>query len=152
MKSYTYTPDGDGKGKEGDIPADMAEAATKGHEALVEMVAEGNDALLEEFFAEGTLPVEHIVDGLRQAVRDMRIVPILCMSALHDVATDQVARFHGGLLSGSDRPRDRYGIGERHRDAAQGRRLRARVRLSCSRPLPTRLPAACRTSRSCQGQ
>jgi len=49
MKSYTYTPDGDGKGKEGDIPADMAEAATKGHEALVEMVAEGNDALLEEF-------------------------------------------------------------------------------------------------------
>ncbi len=93
MKSYTYTPDGDGKGKEGDIPADMADAATKGHEALVEMVAEGNDALLEEFFAEGTLPVEHIVDGLRQAVRDMRIVPILCMSALHNIATDQAADF-----------------------------------------------------------
>jgi elongation factor G len=93
MKAYTYSPDGDGKGKEGDIPADMADAATKAHEALVEMVAEGNDALLEEFFAEGTLPVEHIVDGLSQAVREMRIFPILCASALHNVGTDQVVDF-----------------------------------------------------------
>ena len=66
MKAYTYTLDGDGKGKEGEIPADYADAAQKAHEALVEMVAEGNDALLEEFFDEGTLPVEHIVDGLRR--------------------------------------------------------------------------------------
>src|SRR5205085_10471170 len=70
MKAYTYTPDGDGKGKESDIPADAADAASKAHEALVEMIAEGNDALLEEFFAEGTLPVEHIVEGLRQGIRE----------------------------------------------------------------------------------
>ena len=68
MKAYTYTPDGDGKGKEGDIPADLADAAQKAHEALVEMVAEGNDALMEEFFDKGTLPAEHILDGLRQAM------------------------------------------------------------------------------------
>src|SRR6185503_11853495 len=54
MKAYTYTADGDGKGKEGDIPADLADAAQKAHEALVEMVAEGNDALMEEFFEKGT--------------------------------------------------------------------------------------------------
>ena len=53
MKAYTYAPDGDGKGKEGAIPADLAEAAQTAHEALVEMVAEGNDALLEEFFDKG---------------------------------------------------------------------------------------------------
>src|SRR5947209_7458678 len=41
MKAYTYTPDGDGKGKESEIPADLAEAAQKAHEALVEMAAEG---------------------------------------------------------------------------------------------------------------
>ena len=52
-------------GKESDIPSDLAEAAKAAHEALVEMVAEGNDALLEEFFAEGTLPVDHILDGQR---------------------------------------------------------------------------------------
>src|SRR6185436_3077809 len=62
MKAYTYTPDGDGKGKEGEIPADMAEAAQKAHEALIEMVAEGNDALMEEYFDKGTLPAEHILE------------------------------------------------------------------------------------------
>ncbi len=90
MKSYIYTNDGDGKGKEGDIPADLADAAKNGHEALIEMVAEGNDALLEEFFEKGTLPVEHILDGLREAVRQKRIYPVLCASSLHNVGTDLI--------------------------------------------------------------
>src|SRR5713101_3547855 len=90
MKSYTYSPDGDGKGKESEIPADMADAAQKAHEALIEMVAEGNDALMEEYFDKGTLPVEHIVEGLRQAVRDRRIYPVLCASALHNVGSDLI--------------------------------------------------------------
>jgi elongation factor G len=93
MKSYTYTPDGDGKGKEGEIPASLAEAAAAAHEVLVEMVAEGNDSLLEEFFAEGTLPVEHILDGLKQAVRELRIFPVLCASGLHNIGTDQILNF-----------------------------------------------------------
>ncbi len=93
MKAYTYTPDGDGKGKEGEIPADLADAALKAHEALIEMVAEGNDALLEEFFEQGTLPVEHILDGLRAAVREMRIYPVLCASALRNIGTDLILNF-----------------------------------------------------------
>ncbi len=93
MKSYTYAVDGDGKGKEGDIPAAMADAAQTAHEALVEMVAEGNDALLEEFFDKGTLPVEHIRDGLRQALRDMRLFPVLCASSLHNIGTDLILNF-----------------------------------------------------------
>jgi elongation factor G len=93
MKAYTYTNDGDGKGKEGDIPADLADAAQKGHEALIEMVAEGNDALLEEFFEKGTLPVEHILDGLRDAVRGMRIFPVMCAAPLHNVSSDAILNF-----------------------------------------------------------
>jgi elongation factor G len=93
MKAYTYTPDGDGKGKEGDIPADLADAAQKAHEALIEMVAEGNDSLMEEFFEKGSLPVEHIVDGLKQGVRDQRIFPVLCASALHNIGTDLILNF-----------------------------------------------------------
>ena len=53
MKAYTYTPDGDGKGKESEIPANLEDAAQKAHEALIEMVAEGNDALMEQFFEHG---------------------------------------------------------------------------------------------------
>ena len=93
MKSYTYTPDGDGKGKEGDIPGDLADAAKSGHEALVEMVAEGNDALMEEFFEQGTLPVEHIVEGLQLAIRERRIFPVLCASSYQNIATDRILSF-----------------------------------------------------------
>src|SRR5262245_42490638 len=90
MKAYTYTPDGDGKSKEGESPAGLADAAQKAHEALVEMVAEGNDALMEEFFAEGTLPPEHIIDGLKQGIKELRIFPVLAASSLHNIGTDQI--------------------------------------------------------------
>ena len=90
MKAYTYTPDGDGKGRESDIPADLADLAQKAHEGLVEMVAEGNDALMEEFFDKGTLAPEHMVEGLKQALREMRVYPVLCASALHNIGTDLI--------------------------------------------------------------
>jgi elongation factor G len=93
MKSYCYKPGGDGAGKEGDIPTPLEEAAKRAHEELVEMIAEGNDELLEEFFSTGTLPLEHIVSGLQQAVAERRIFPILCAAACPNVATDQVANF-----------------------------------------------------------
>jgi elongation factor G len=93
MKAYSYTPDGDGKGKEADIPAELADDAQKAHEALVEMVAEGNDALMEEFFEKGTLPVEHILEGVRAAVKEMRLCPVLCYSALHNIGSDQILNF-----------------------------------------------------------
>ena len=50
MKAYTYSMGGNGKGKEGPIPAELAEEAKAAHEALVELVAEGKDELMEEFF------------------------------------------------------------------------------------------------------
>src|SRR5207244_6988025 len=93
MKAYTYSPDGDGKGKETEIPADLTEAAQKGHEALIEMVAEGNDALMEEYFDKGTLPVEHILECLRSATLERRMFPVLCGSCLHNVGTDQLMNF-----------------------------------------------------------
>jgi elongation factor G len=93
MKAYTYTIDGDGKGKESDIPASAAEAASKAHEALVEMVAEGNDALMEEFFAEGTLPLDDLMAGLRLGIKERRIYPVLCASGLHNIGSDLILNF-----------------------------------------------------------
>ena len=107
MKAYTYTPDGDGKGKEGEIPADMADAAQKAHEALVEMAAEGDDALLEEFFENGTLPTEHIVDGLKKGIRELRIYPVMCGSAYHNVGSDQILNFITDFLPA---PNEREGV------------------------------------------
>jgi elongation factor G len=93
MRAFTYTPDGDGKGKESDIPAEYADAAKAAHEALVEIVAEGNDELMEEFFDKGTLPTDHMIEGLKTAVRELKVFPILCSSALHNIGADRILDF-----------------------------------------------------------
>ncbi len=93
MKAHVYTPDGDGKAKIEDIPADLAEAAKEAHEALVEMVAEGDDKLMEEFFEKGTLPVEDLTTGLREAVIAKRIYPVLASSALKNIGSETILSF-----------------------------------------------------------
>ncbi|HXW55652.1 MAG TPA: elongation factor G [Candidatus Cybelea sp.] len=93
MKALIYAPDGDGKAKIEDIPADMAEEAKAAHEALVELVAEGEDELMQEFFEKGTLPPEDLKKGLQEEVRDRKIFPVLLSSALHNVGTDAILNF-----------------------------------------------------------
>jgi elongation factor G len=93
MKALLYAPDGDGKAKIEEIPADLAEEAKAAHEALVEMVAEGDDALMQEFFDEGTLPVEDLKKGLRGAVLAKRIFPVMLSSVLHNIGPDAILNF-----------------------------------------------------------
>ena len=93
MKAYTYELGGNGKGKEGEIPADMKEAAQAAHEKLVELIAEGDDALMEEFFDKGTIPEEHLVPALHNAIREDKIFPVLFASGLGNVSADRMMDF-----------------------------------------------------------
>ncbi len=93
MKAYTYELGGNGKGKEGEIPADMKEAAQAAHEKLVEMIAEGDDALMEEFFDKGTIPEEHLTPALHNAIREDKIFPVLFASGLGNVSADRLMDF-----------------------------------------------------------
>ncbi|HLH35428.1 MAG TPA: elongation factor G [Alloacidobacterium sp.] len=93
MEAFFYTPNGDGRGKIGDIPANMADAAKAAHETLVELVAEGKDELMEEFFAEGTIPEQHLITALHEAIREDRIFPVLFASGGTNVATDHLLDF-----------------------------------------------------------
>jgi elongation factor G len=93
MKALLYTPSGDGKARIEEIPADLAEEAKIAHEALVELVAEGDDELMQEFFDKGTLPVEDLKKGLRGAVLAKRIFPILLSSALLSIGSDAILNF-----------------------------------------------------------
>ncbi len=93
MKAYQYEPNGSGKSKEIQIPAEYDEAVQKGHEAIVEMVAEGNDKLMEEFFDKGTIPIEDLIPGFKQAVAERRIYPILAYSALMNIGPQSAADF-----------------------------------------------------------
>ncbi|HYY69000.1 MAG TPA: elongation factor G, partial [Terriglobales bacterium] len=93
MKAYSYELAGNGKGREGEIPGSMADAARKAHENLVELIAEGNDTLMEEFFDKGTISEEHLVSGLREAVRERRIYPVLFASGLGNIGSDRLLDF-----------------------------------------------------------
>ena len=93
MKAYDYADGDKGRAKEGAIPADLEEAANKGHEALIEMVAEGDDQLMEKFFDQGTLSPEDSREGLQKAFRERRLFPVLCSSALKNLGTENVLNF-----------------------------------------------------------
>jgi elongation factor G len=94
MEAYHYTPGGDGHGKvTGEIPANLTAQAKAAHEALVELVAEGKDELMEEFFAVGTIPEEHLISALHEAIREDRIFPVLFTSGLANMAADHLLDF-----------------------------------------------------------
>jgi elongation factor G len=93
MKAYTYEMGGNGKGKEGPIPADMADVAKEAHEKLVELVAEGKDSLMEEFFETGTIPEEHLVPALHEAIREDKLFPVLFTSGLGNIGVDELMDF-----------------------------------------------------------
>jgi elongation factor G len=93
MKAYTYELGGNGKGKEGEIPANMKDAAQEAHEKLVELVAEGDDALMEKFFDAGTLSEKDLIPALHNAIREDKIFPVLFASGLGNVSTDRLMDF-----------------------------------------------------------
>jgi elongation factor G len=93
MHAYTYEMGGSGKATIGPIPANMEEEAKAAHERLVELVAEGDDKLMEEFFETGTIGEEHIIAGLHNAIREDKIFPVLFASGLGNMGTDEVLDF-----------------------------------------------------------
>src|SRR5271165_5505879 len=93
MKAYTYDMGGNGKGKETEIPANLKEQAQEAHERLVELVAEGDDKLMEKFFEAGTLGEEDLVPALHNAIREDRIFPVIFSSGLGNIGADRVMDF-----------------------------------------------------------
>ncbi len=90
-KSYRFTSDGSGKITEEPVPDHMTADVETAREALIEMVAEGSDTLLEKFFAEGTLPDEEFLSGIGKAVRERRLAPIFFSSATLNIAAQPIA-------------------------------------------------------------
>jgi len=70
-----------GKRADGPIPDDLAERAKAEHEKLVEQVAEGEDDLMEKFFAQGTLDAQEILPGLKREIVERKVFPVFCASS-----------------------------------------------------------------------
>jgi len=93
MKAYTYELGGNGKGKETEIPANLKEQAQAAHETLVELVAEGDDKLMEKFFEAGTLGEEDLIPALHNAIREDKIFPVIFSSGLGNIGADRILDF-----------------------------------------------------------
>ncbi|HMF08082.1 MAG TPA: elongation factor G [Thermoanaerobaculia bacterium] len=70
-----------GKRVDAPIPPDLAERAKAEHEHLVESVAEGEDELMEKFFAQGTLDAADIVPGLKKEIAARKVFPVMATSS-----------------------------------------------------------------------
>ncbi|GAC1637388.1 MAG: hypothetical protein NVS9B14_17270 [Candidatus Acidiferrum sp.] len=57
------------------------------------MVAEGDDELMEEFFREGTIPIEDLIPGVRKAIVAEKIFPVLMVSSTQNVGTASLLTF-----------------------------------------------------------
>ena len=84
MKALRFTGGAD-EPSEAAVPEALAGAAGSAREALIEMVAEADDSLMEKFFEAGTLEQDELERGLRAAVGARRIFPLVCASALANV-------------------------------------------------------------------
>jgi len=93
MKAHFYTPDGDGKATIDHIPDALMDEAKEAHEKLVEMIAEGDDEMMEEFFREGTIPVEDLIPAVRKAIVAEKIVPVLMISSTRNIGSASLLTF-----------------------------------------------------------
>ena len=87
MRALTWRGDSKGDVEMGakyeieEIPADLQEKAAEYRQALLETVAETDDALLEKFFAGEELTVAEIKGAIRKLTVNSEIYPVLCGSA-----------------------------------------------------------------------
>src|SRR4249920_92278 len=89
-KAFIYQTDESGKFTEGALPGDMTAAVDQAREALIEMVAENDEKLMEKFFEAGTLTDEELVTGLRAATISGKVFPLVCTSATLNIGVQQL--------------------------------------------------------------
>ena len=78
MKAYVYYDDLGKDIRVEEIPDDMKEKAQEYHDALIEHVAEQDDALMEKFFAGEELTIEEIKKCIRKSTIANKMVPVTC--------------------------------------------------------------------------
>ncbi len=100
-----------------DIPADMVEEAKLWRENLLESISEYDDKLMEKFFEDSSSITEReILDALRKAVVDMKIVPMVCGSSFKNKGVQTMLDLVMELLPS---PMDRESIKGTHPDTGE---------------------------------
>ncbi|HNQ88979.1 MAG TPA: elongation factor G [Verrucomicrobiota bacterium] len=102
----TYATDGSGRHTEAPATGEWLERVQALHQALIEAVAEADDALLERFFAGGGLSEEELRSGLHAAFQKGQIIPLFATASETNIGVgrlmDFVAKYGSSPL---DQPR-----------------------------------------------
>jgi elongation factor G len=85
MRALRFASDASGAMTEEPVPAALQAEAAAAREALIEIVAEADDGLMERFFEAGTLTQAELEAGLRAATAAGRVFPLFCTSGLHNI-------------------------------------------------------------------
>lgn len=86
LKAYQFPADESGQAQEVPVPADLRDEVETARGQLVEMVAEQDEALLEKFFAEGSLTEAELGEGLAKAMAARKVFPLLYCSGGRNLA------------------------------------------------------------------
>lgn len=78
------------KGDPADVPVDLQAEAEEARGKLIEAAAEGDDELLTKYLEGEELSGEEIVRGLREAIRNRSVVPVICVAATANVGAAAV--------------------------------------------------------------
>lgn len=79
QKAYEF--DEHGKAKEVPLPETGRDVLEKTRERLIELVAESDDALMEKYFEDGTLPDEDVIPGIKRAIANSKLCPVFAASS-----------------------------------------------------------------------
>lgn len=107
MKALKFKGDASGAYAEEEIPADLAAAAKKAREGLVDAVAAGDDALTEKYLEVGDLTPDELKSGLMKQISTGALIPVLCGSGTKNIGPAALLDF---LASSCPSPADRAPI------------------------------------------
>jgi elongation factor G len=77
--------DDSGRATPSDVPADLADAVLEARMAMIEAIAEADDAMVEKYLEQGELSDEEIVATLRKGIRERTLVPLLAAAATRNI-------------------------------------------------------------------
>ena len=104
MKMKLMRFSSDGNYKEEEIPDNVRAQADELHKQLVEIVAESDDKLMEEYFAnDGTLDESHFAGGIHESLAHRKLFPVLCASSEKNIGTKRILEF---LITNAPAPED----------------------------------------------
>ncbi|RMD99354.1 MAG: elongation factor G, partial [Deltaproteobacteria bacterium] len=100
LRGKAFLFDGEGKGtfQETEIPAEMTEQVAEARERLVEAASESDDELIEKYLENGELSPEELEVGLKKAIAQGSLIPVLCGSAPKNVGIRPMLDFLAAYL------------------------------------------------------